>query len=49
MQGRLHPHHGRQEFMTPVRSMPMREHPVQVVLRVARELSTRFSVAKHDA
>ena len=36
-------------LMTPVRSMPMREHPVQVVLRVARELSTRFSAAKHDA
>jgi NhaA family Na+:H+ antiporter len=36
-------------LMTPVRSMPMREHPVDIISRVAKEVSTRFSGAKHDA
>lgn len=36
-------------LMTPVRSMPMDERPIDVVSRVARELSTRFSAAKNDA
>ncbi len=35
-------------LMTPVRSMPMREHPVDVVSRVAEELRDRFSAAKRD-
>jgi NhaA family Na+:H+ antiporter len=36
-------------LMTPVRSIPMSEHPVDVVARVARELRSRFPGAKHDA
>jgi NhaA family Na+:H+ antiporter len=36
-------------LMTPVRSKPMHEHPVDVVSRAARELSTRFSAGKSDA
>ena len=35
-------------LMTPVRSIPMHEHPVDVVSRVAGELRTRFSAAKKD-
>lgn len=36
-------------LMTPVRSLPMHEHPVDIVSRVGRELSTRFSATRHDA
>jgi len=36
-------------LMTPVRSMPMQERPVDVVSRVAGELSTRLSEVKNDA
>lgn len=36
-------------LMTPVRSIPMNEHPVDVVSRVAKELRTRFAGSKHDA
>jgi len=35
-------------LMTPVRSMPMPERPVDVVSRVAGDLSARLSAAKHD-
>ena len=35
-------------LMTPVRSMPMHERPVDVVSRVARDLSTHFSAARND-
>jgi NhaA family Na+:H+ antiporter len=36
-------------LMTPVRSIPMKEHPVDVVSRVANELRARSSAAKSDA
>jgi NhaA family Na+:H+ antiporter len=35
-------------LMTPVRSMPMTEHPVDVVSRVARELIARFDAPSGD-
>ncbi len=36
-------------LMTPVRSIAMTEHPIDVVSRVAGELRSRFAGAKHDA
>lgn len=36
-------------LMTPVRSIPMRERPVDIVTRVAAELRTRYARSKHDA
>jgi len=36
-------------LVTPVRSVPMPEHPVDAVSRLARELRARFSAAKNDA
>lgn len=36
-------------LMTPVRSVPMNEHPVEIVSRVARELRTRFSTGGSNA
>jgi len=36
-------------LMTPVRSIPMNEQPVDVVSRVAKELRARFAGSKHDA
>lgn len=35
-------------LMTPVRSLPMKEHPLDVVTRVARELRARAPGSKHD-
>jgi NhaA family Na+:H+ antiporter len=36
-------------LMTPVRSIPMYERPVDIVARVAAELRTRYARSKHDA
>jgi NhaA family Na+:H+ antiporter len=36
-------------LLTPVRSLPMREHPVEVLARTARELRARFAGESHDA
>jgi Na+:H+ antiporter, NhaA family len=35
-------------LITPARSIPMSEHPVDIVSRAARELQARFAGAKHD-
>jgi NhaA family Na+:H+ antiporter len=35
-------------LMTPVRSLPMKEHPLDMISRVTRELRNRFAASTHD-